>query len=232
MSEREQALDKIKKLLRMKRGGTQAEIETALNLAREIAAKFGIDLQSVNPEEEEQQRPIGHEDTIHTARLQWECKYAALICKRFFNVSAFTNHKLYGWRWKHFITFVGTDWDRQIATCVWCFLVGHFRREWNTKRGRCRNRQAFMWGMYLGLRSKLEDLEPERVEQQPGIVLVSRALERRKNYIKENFGAMRLDNAKPDGDAGKATTLGWLAGQETEIRKGVTAQRNEARLLA
>jgi hypothetical protein len=33
------ALEKIKKLLRMKRGGTQAEIETALALAQQIAAK-------------------------------------------------------------------------------------------------------------------------------------------------------------------------------------------------
>jgi hypothetical protein len=150
---RDEVIEKIKKLLRMKRGGTVAEVETALNLARELATKHGIDIEGVNPDEETQQRPIGHEEALTAARIQWECKYAGLIAENFFNVSVFTR-RVRMKRWPFIgtgLTFVGTDWDRQIAIYVYKFLVGHFRREWNTKRGRCRNRRAFMYGMYVGL---------------------------------------------------------------------------------
>jgi hypothetical protein len=84
--------------------------------------------------------------------------------------------------------------------------------------------------MYLGLHSKLSELEPER-PQQPGIVPVNRAVERRNHYIAEHLGKTEAKDSRPDGAAEKATMLGWLAGQETEIRKGV-AQRDPARLLS
>src|SRR5689334_10423072 len=130
--EQQSALDKIKKLLRMKRGGTQAEVETALNLARELAEKHGIDLEAVNPEEEEQQRPIGHESTEPSARLQFESIYASLICQKFFNVEVFRQKSVprFGLFFRSSytvrLTFIGTDWDRQIAIYVYHFLVRHF----------------------------------------------------------------------------------------------------------
>ena len=85
-------LEKIRKLLRLKRGGTPDEISTALRLAQELAEKHGIDLNTVNPDEDSQrERPISHREAIIGARIQWECKYAALVADSFFNVSAFTN---------------------------------------------------------------------------------------------------------------------------------------------
>jgi len=224
MTDREAILDKIRKLLRMKRGGTPDEVATALRLAQEIAEKQGIDLDSVNPDDDSQrERPISHTDAIIGARIQWECKYAALIANSFFNVSAFTDRNA----WPCRIRFVGTDWDTQIAVYVYHFLVGHFRREWKTKRGRCRNRQSFMWGMYCGLSSKLRKLQPPTV-QQPGLIQVDHALQRRADYIAKHFGALENQPCSPDGDAAAARYRGWLAGQETEIRSGIRTAQERA----
>ena len=208
------ALDKIKKLLRMKRGGSAGEVENALRMAQEIAAKHGIDLSSVNPDEEERERPITHVDEILGARIQFECKYAALVCHQFFHVEVFAGRNGDG---KFKLTFVGTEWDQQIALYVYRFLVRHFRYEWTHNRGRLRNRQAFLWGMYLGLCSKLREKNPEHSDAH-GLVHLERALVRRQQYVKDRFGDLSSSSVKPDDDAGAARRRGYDAGQKTEIR--------------
>jgi len=218
MSDRDTIIDKIKKLLRMKRGGTPDEIATALRLAQELADKHGIDLDGVNPDEESiREKPIAHEDAVCGARVSWECRYASLVCDQFFNIRVFKtvdeSHT------KYVLRFVGEEWDRMIALYVYRFLCGHFRREWTIHRGRCRNRKAFLWGMYLGLCQKLRDRQPQM--QEAGIVLADRALARRDDYIAKNWGQLKTSKATPDGDASAARYRGWLAGRATEIHSGV-----------
>lgn len=217
MTERATIIEKIKKLLRMKRGGTPDEIATALRMAQELAAKHGIALHTVNPDEEAE-KPVTHEDEVLGSRMSWESKYASLVCKQFFNVSVFKS--VNAERTKYVLRFVGEEWDIQIAIYVYRFLCGHFRREWTTKRGRCRNRQAFLYGMFVGLCSKLRERQPATV-QQPGIIAVDRRLARRENYIKQHFGELDSKPVAPDGDASKAKWLGYVAGQATEIRPAV-----------
>ena len=218
MNEHDIIIDKIKKLLRMKRGGTPDEIATALRLAQELAEKHDIDLNAVNPDEETiREKPISHEDAICGSRVSWESRYASLVVNQFFKVRVFQS--VNDNQTKYVLRFVGEEWDRQIALYVYRFLCGHFRREWKTKRGRCRNRQAFMYGMYLGLCGKLRDRQPE--VQQAGIIRADRALARRNQYIAEHFGELDSESVKPDGDAAQARYRGWLAGRATEIRSGV-----------
>jgi hypothetical protein len=81
----ETIIDKIKKLLRMKRGGTPAEIETALAMAQKLAAKHGIDINSVDPEEKLKSE-MGHTDGWIGSRAPYDVRYAAKIVERFFNV--------------------------------------------------------------------------------------------------------------------------------------------------
>src|SRR6266571_1607867 len=85
MTDKDKIIDKIRKLLRMQRGGTPGEVETALGLAAELARKHGIALDAVDPDATPAQH-ITHLNTKTSARIQWECKYAALICNQFFNV--------------------------------------------------------------------------------------------------------------------------------------------------
>lgn len=224
---KEAIIEKIRKLLRMKRGGTPDEVATALRLAQELAEKHGIDLGTVNPDEEAE-RPINHMDAVHGARIQSECTYAGMICDHFFNVNVFA--AVTDDRTKYCMRFVGTDWDTQIAIYVYHFLIGHFRREWRDKRGRLRNRQAFMWGMYLGLSRKLRERQPLPV-QTPGIIPVDRQLARRKQYIEARW-KLETESAAPDTDSDQARYRGFLAGQETEIRGGVkTNKPNDALIV-
>ncbi|HXI72322.1 MAG TPA: DUF2786 domain-containing protein [Verrucomicrobiae bacterium] len=219
MSEREKIIEKIKKLLRMKHGGTPDEIATALRLAQELGEKHGIDLSDVNPDEQRHtEQPISHEDEVIGARVSWESKYAALVIDQFFKVRVFKSVNAEST--KYVMRFVGEEWDIQIATYVYRFLCGHFRREWKSRRGRCRNRQAFMWGMYLGLCQKLYERQPV-TDQQPGLVRTERSLARRNEYISQHFGELNSSSAKPDGDAAQARQRGWLAGRATEINSGV-----------
>jgi hypothetical protein len=212
-------IEKIKKLLRMKRGGTPDEVATALRLAQELAARHGIDIAGVNPDEEAaKEKPVTHADEMIGARCSWESKYAALVANQFFKVSVFRD--LNADLTKYIFRFIGEEWDIQIAIYVYRFLCGHFRREWRTRRGRCRNRQAFMYGMYLGLCGKLRDRQP-LTEQKPGIIPVDQALARRNEYIAFHFGDLSSSSVEPDGDAATAKYRGWVAGRETEIRSGV-----------
>lgn len=219
-------VEKLKKLLRMKRGGTPDEIATALRLAQELAEKHGVDLSQVNPDDDApKSEQIGHSDPIASARIQCEVQFAGLVCEQFFNVKVFTrcvggHHGNWKRVYRYAMTFVGTDWEREVATHVLHFLVRHFRREWATKRGRCRNREAFMWGMYCGLCAKLRERQPPVVEaaQQAGIVLA----DRKRDYVAKHFGEMKSESVEPDGDAQAAKYAGWLAGRATEIRPAVT----------
>ena len=233
--EQQAALDKIKKLLRMKRGGTPDEIATALRLAHELADKHGIDLNTVDPDTEDRERPLSHEDEILGARIQWECKYAMLICGRFFNVSAFLDQNWcyvrgYGRRERK-ITFVGTEWDREIAIYVYRFLVGAFRRAWKHDSGRCRNRRAFLYGMYCGICVKLRARQPKPVEGEPGLVLINAALARRDSYITKHFGQLKESGVEPDGDAEDAKHAGYRAGLATEIRSGLGSSNARGQAL-
>lgn len=229
-------IEKIKKLLRMKRGGTADEIATALRLAADLAAKHGIDLGSVNPEEESTSTAIGHEDPIISARIQCECKYAGLICTRFFNVDVFVttlDGKWSGSRhvWRYALRFVGTEWDRKIAAYVLLFLVGHFRRQWSAARRRrnFRARRHFMWGMYVGLAEKLASRQP--VPEAAALVQSNRALAR-TSYIENNFGKLTQTSVRPDGAGKAARWAGFIAGQETEIRPGVETSAVSRSMLA
>lgn len=230
-------LEKIKKLLRMKRGGTPDEIATALRLAQELAAKHGIDLENVNENDDhsgaEDRLPITHVDAFKGNRIQFECQYVGLLIDQFFRVSVFTSRDWYN----HRLVFVGTDSNIQIATYVFKFLVGHFRRQWNTKRGRCRNRQAFLFGMYIGLSAKLRESIEEKTASNPpqseqALQVISRSLVRREDYIAKNFGEMSSKSLKPDSNAEAAKWAGWVEGQKTEIRPGVSAPKEERLMLS
>jgi hypothetical protein len=241
MTDRDKILDRIKKLLRMRRGGTAAEVETALALAAELARKHGINLGQIDPDEQPAEQPITHIDAVTSARLQWECKFSALIAHQFFNVNALirflggTTYKGLGGRYglrgtsQYCITFVGTAWDIQIAVYVYTFLIRAFRDAWRIRRGRARNRHAFMHGMYHGLCSKLDEQRKQQVSGE-GLIFVGRALARRENYL-QRFGKLGSQDTTPDADATAASLAGYMAGRDTEIRSGITNNGIAAPLL-
>jgi hypothetical protein len=234
MNEREAIIEKIRKLLRMQRGGTPGEVANALRLAQELAAKHGVDLGAVNPDEAAA-KPIGHGDALAGSQIRWEAKYAGLVCQQFFRVEVFV--RLKGWKaislTKVFsLTFVGTEWDREIARHVFDFLLGHFRREWRTNRGRLRNRQAFLYGMYRGICHRLQQRQPVPDPADPQALIVSQGQLARQTYVREHFGETTGESIDPDGDAVAAKLAGLSAGLATEIRPGLYGSQDERRLIA
>lgn len=212
-------IEKIKKLLCFKNGGTPSEIQNALFLAKQLADKHKIDLNTINPNEERE--PITHASACEgKSRLQYEVKYSALIVSSFFNVESFAR----GY-YKKEIIFVGTESDIEIATYVFNFLVSRVRYEWNNNRGRIRNRQSFMWGLYTGICYKLSQAR-QQLTQQEGIILSDRKQERR-DYL-QKFGELETKNVKPDKEAKAAQQRGFIAGLNTNINKGIsTTQKSK-----
>lgn len=219
-------IEKIKKLLRMKRGGTAGEIDTALALAAELARKHGIDLNSVNPDEEKGET-ITHFEEVLKLRLPLEAKFAAAICVNFFNVQichvAGGRIRKGDWTtlYNHMMVFVGTDWDITVARYVFAFLQRHFRWCWNHRKNRrLKNREAFLHGMFLGLAAKLE--EARQKEVGTGLIHIDRAIQLRKDYLAKLFPNAKDTNLKPDdSDASAAKFAGVLAGRQTQIRPGL-----------
>jgi hypothetical protein len=237
-TERDQAIDKIKKLLRMKRGGTAAEVETALAMAQKLAANHGIDINSVDPEEKLKSE-MGHEDGWLGSRAPYDVQYAVRLVERFFNVDVIYRQ---GYRHIHKkedgttyaykedrcvrLAFVGRKFEIEIAIYIFRFLCGHFKRTWNTKRGRCRDRKSFVHGMFLGISNKLEAERPPIPANSQALVLS------REAYKAQAFGELTSTKYKSPELSSAALRAGWIEGQRTSIRPAVEAGEPNPKQLA
>lgn len=222
----------------MKRGGTEAEVATAMALAAELARKHNIDLDGVNPDQDGPDRqPLSSIDAITSSRITWECKYAGLVCEQFFNVSMVLARsgavKLRGWNLTtdFRLVFVGTRHDISIAQYVFDYLVGHFRRSWNNRSNkRLRNRRAFLYGMYHGLCYKL-DSQREKQEDGVGLIKLDQQVALRKQYVSQIMGETTSESCVPDCDAAASKRAGAVAGRSTEIRAGISGGDKPSTLL-
>lgn len=230
-------IEKIKKLLRMKRGGTPAEIETALALAAELARKHNLDLDEIDPDDIQDRQPLTHIDATTSSRISWECKYAGLVCQQFFNVTVLLQRgdeiKMRGWRYStdFKLSFIGTSRDIEIALYIYHYLVGHFRWSWNHRKNkRLRNRQDFLYGMYHGLCYKLDQQRGQQVSGE-GLIKLDQQVELRSKYMEANFGKTKGHSTVPDSDATASRLAGVIAGHSTEIRTGLTDTGSNTLLL-
>jgi uncharacterized protein DUF2786 len=213
----ESIIEKIKKLLRMKRGGTAGEIDNALAMAAELARKHGIDLASVNPDDEAKSETVTHVEDVLKLRIPGEAKFAAGICVNFFNVGIIVRRPArFCWEKKkpNSIVFCGTPLDIEIARYVFVFLQRHFRQSWSDRTNRrLKNRQAFYHGMYLGLGCKLE--AAKQAQAGVGLIHLSRALERRNEYLSRLFPHAKSKNINSDDSGAHAAKYaGIVEGQK------------------
>lgn len=220
---KDEVIEKIRKLLRMKRGGTPAEVETALALAAELARKHGVNLGSVDPDVEPESEVITHQEDVLKSRLPLEARLAGAILVHFFNVGIVFGN---GWGlmgWRKTVRFVGTRCDIDIARYLFGFLQGHFRRSWNRRQNRrIRNREAFLKGMFLGLAAKLEKERNQAMAgNEAGLVLIGKAVEKRKQYIHEHWKTEDRDLEVDKSDAAASRYAGIVEGQRTELRRGM-----------
>lgn len=216
-----EAIEKIKKLLRMKRGGTPGEIQNALAAAAKLAREHGIDLGTVNPEEEASR--LTHVEEVLKSRLPAEARYAAAILVNHFSVEVCVirggrfREGVWTYQVNHRVVLVGTAWDCEVARYVFVFLQRQFRLAWNQRvNKRLKNRPAFLDGMFRGLMFKLSQDQP----QGEGLVLAATA---RRDYLAKLIpGAEDKDLPRPDDDADAARWAGMVAGKNTNIRSGLS----------
>jgi len=223
---KEDVIEKIKKLLRMKRGGTPGEIENALAAAAKLAREHDIDLENVNPDEQSDAQRITHVEDVLGLRLPLEARFAAAILVNFFNVQILFKQALNRWFIKKngSITFVGTAWDCDVARYVFIFLQRHFRYSWNHRQNRrLKNREAFLHGMFLGLAVKLEAQQPEP-EIGQGLIRIERSVQLRKDYLAKLCPNAKNQNLPgDDSEAWRSKCAGIEEGRKTEIRSGLNS---------
>ncbi len=234
---KDQVIEKIRKLLRMKRGGTPAEVETALAMAAELARKHGVDLAGVDPDVEPESELITHQEKILTSRLPMEAKFAAAILVNFFNVSVVIGRTyvpgriLEGRKWA--VRFVGTNWDIEVAGYIFIFLQRHFRRSWSQRLNRrLKNRHAFLNGMFLGLSVKLDaERKQTMVGNEAALVFIGNALAKRNAYVAEHWETTDHTLDRDDSNARRARWAGIVAGQQTELRRGMEGAGAECKVI-
>lgn len=212
-------LEKLRKLLRLARSANPHEAALAMQKAMELAAEHRISIDHVDPDHQAPNFTHRNADD-HFTRLPCEHQFAGMILGRFFCVRTILRTVCRagrdGWpQRRETIALVGTETDVEIGLYVLGFLVHHFRFCWRHHRGRCRNRSAFMRGMFAGLYHKLLDAET------PAPVTTSTAIEvSMKSYITEHFGELK-DRKLPGGNAEAALRAGYMQGRKTEIRGGL-----------
>jgi len=211
------AINKIKKLLRMRRGGTPAEVATALRLAQEIAAKNGIDLAGIDSNDDERRSTMGHQDTPTGAQRTYEQSLANQILEGWFEVNTIfvRDYNAQG-KLVCVLQIVGDESARRIAAYIYVFLVRAFRRSWRERADRrLRNRRAFLLGMYAGIVSQLPERKPR--EQEAGSALV----QSRGAYIAKMYPDATTRKVNHDTTPSPSGNAGFLVGLKTRIRLGV-----------
>jgi hypothetical protein len=190
-----------------------------------LAAEHRVAVDQLDPDHQaDRVTHRDHEDLL--AKLPHEHQFAARILQRFFRVRCIIRNRWYyppgtsisrGVH-RHYLTVVGTSSDAEIALYVLGFLVHHFRFCWRKFRGRCRNRHAFMHGMFLGLWSKLSEAEPKAAVTEESSTALTTSF---NAYIAEHIGETKPAGGISNPSATAAMNAGWVQGRKTEILGGL-----------
>ncbi len=213
---------KLKAMLN-RNGRTEAEADTFQIMAAAFAEKHGVDIAALDAAEERQASVITHKQVGEWGKCPPEADYAAAICKGFFEVDPITSSG-----WTERIQFVGTAHHIEVAEYVFNFLLREFRWQWNHRRGRCRNRKAFLYGCMIALFNKLEQ---RFAKPATGSELEVSWKAKRRSYIAEKWPKLTSNPLEPQ-KTGVATSRGYQAGVSIEIRPGVNggARKEQAAL--
>lgn len=220
MSASAEILEKLRKLLRLARSSNPHEAALAMEKAMALAAEHRVSLDQVNPDHEPP-RATHRDSDEHFQRLPHEHQFAGMIVQRFFRVKTIARTVCRagrdGWpQRREVLALVGTESAVEIGHYVLGFLVHHFRFCWRHHRGRCRNRAAFMRGMFVGLYHKLQEAE---APASPTSTALEVSME---SYIAEHFGELKSKDVPGGGNsASAALRAGYAQGRQTEIRDGI-----------
>ena len=222
-----EAIAKIKKLLRMKHGGTPDEVAKAFELARKLAARYGIDLDGVNASLDTDRWSVRHEEVKDWPRVPVEIHIAGRVVQRYFDVDWIICHRLSpdGTHVRCVLNIIGSDLERMLAGHLVIFLAQAMGRAWKKGHGRLRNRTAFMKGFAAGVDAALGRLRPPRPKTEALAISL-------RGYMSREFGETKpgrtIGSAMPSG----AVNAGWVAGRSTAVNRPVTGSQSRPALAA
>lgn len=233
MSATPEIIEKIRKLLRLARSSNPHEAQLALQRALALAREHDVAVEGLNPDEQAREKKVTHQETPVAARLSYDHRYAWAVCRRFFNVTTVEVaciRMVDGWpRRGAKMAVVGTEADLCIARWVHGFIVHQFSWCWRHHRGRLRNRQAYVHGMYIGIVVTLEEQRPAPAQERAHALV----LKERDTYIAAVIGKTTSSPmGRPDHAANAAAWAGYLQGRKTNINNPLQeGERTEALAL-
>lgn len=236
MSDRTKTIEKIRKLLTLGtagRGGTQAEMETAMKKAMEIALEHGIDLASVGDGEVK----AGAIDVNHLViRFPGRKQYLPMheqilnVIQACFGVRTITHvYRSGGHKLIVSMTIVGEQTDIEIAQFVWNYLEGMFKSCWKgyaAGRGISSSAWVVSQSYYMGLRVGVIEVNRQVVAalskahaDRYAVVLVNKEalVEKKMNELFPNLKNNKATKKKYDG-----------AAYQSGVEKGKTIKLNSA----
>ena len=227
---REEAIEKVKKLLALGGSSNPHEAGLALTRAREIAIRFALDLEAIRREAGAPE--IGRLDRRHRMRSFEEAHLLGLI-ELFFRVRTLAGVST--------ITFIGTESDVRLADYAFGFLLRSIRQalaEWreglpaSTVRSHGRSakrrndaRRSFVrgWVAAVGthLQQQEEDLRAGRAWTQTGMDLVLRRDPRVDAAMKQLFPNVQQYRAPKVEMDERAAAHGFRAGSQVRLRTAI-----------
>lgn len=235
----EKLLDKIKKLLALARSPNQHEAERALAAAQAMMLRHNIQLSQVESFDPDKQRY--DEETVLSCgrRPPSEVPFVIPIVREFFFVRPLWQRRHRDGRATKDLSFFGTPENIETAKHVYRYLCAAFRALWKEYRQHENplatqgDARLFYYGAQQGLTEKLkaEKEQAEAADPSAGtaLVVLNNAL---VAALSAKYPALRKGRASSiryrDTDAEDA---GYYAGRQIQIRKGISEQGQERRLI-
>ena len=216
---RDEVIAKIKKLLRLKHGGTPFEIAKGIKLAEQLAEKHGIELASIDASLDSEARTVRHSEVKSYGRVPTEIHIACNVVKKHFDVDFIITNRVANFRVQYVLTVIGNEIDRLLATHLTIYVARQMNRAWRTNRGSCRNRNAFLSGFGRGIADAIALLRPPR-EKSEALVLSF------KHYLALHWPGSTDGEKIETGKAWAARNAGYRSGKNTAVHRPVTTANN------
>lgn len=212
-------VDRIKKLLRLSKSPNIHEAKLALDRAFEIAAKYQVDIQTLDLGED--LNAIVTEAVRVGYRLPLTKRLAVGLASRFFNVQAVLTYPD--------VVLIGTKADIAVARYVIDYLArtveacAHAERRQHGLRFTENRRRNYVAGFFYAVSSSL-DQEREQLMLTNNVyaLTVTTGIEKRRKKEREIFPKTKPQhNPRPKRVDRNWLHAGWVAGKQVQIKPAV-----------
>jgi len=225
----ENIVDRIVKLLRLATSPHQAEAESALRKAYELAAQHRIDISRCKNDAARSETSIRE---LRTPMTRWSCeqKWARNLVQLHFDVTIVDNSRSTGE-----IIWVGVPENMAIAQHIFAFTVAACRRAMKANRRFCgtlNKKRSFIGAFFLWLSHVLQQNPIRNDPQANALVLADRM--RRDRYIELNMNVkyQHVKDMQPGRRSANASMLGWRAGEATPLKRPLTTNDDSSTIGA